>query len=67
MLEYLRKLLVGGDTFTVDIFIQGSGVTQRRGVIAVDAVGIVVDEPDVSDGVAFPWTAVRHVTVDISG
>ncbi len=60
MVEYLQRLLAGEHSFVVNVTTD-TGYWQRRGLVAVDAVGLVLD----SEGaVCLPWRRVTRVTVD---
>jgi hypothetical protein len=69
MLDYLQKLFGSGETFLVHLTLKGGGFYRGRGLIAVDAVGIVIDvqHPFEHNAIAVPWTSIGDLKVEITG
>lgn len=61
MVEYLLGLLQRGDTFTVDVYTLDGEHYRRCGLVAVDAVGLVVDNEGY---MALPWGQIRLCTTE---
>lgn len=61
MVEYLQGLLKSGETFTLDVYTVDGECYKRSGLVAVDAVGLVID----AEGhMYFPWSWVRMCTTE---
>ena len=70
MLDYLQKLLGSGETFTVHLSLRNGGHYRNRGVIAIDALGVVIDTQNPAlehDAIALPWSSISDLKVEITG
>ncbi len=61
MLKYLQEMLASGDTFTVTVETPAVSM-DREGLVAVDALGLVVQDAD-GEHTCVPWVSVDHLVV----
>jgi hypothetical protein len=66
VIAYLQKLLATSEAFTVSVRRVGGGdrMWNRCGLIAVDEVGIVIDDGKPGGVRTIPWATISDVKVD---
>ena len=61
MIKYLQQQLLNANSMVLDVAVE-HGWFRRCGLVAVDAVGIVIDREGI---ICVPWTSIRKIEVEL--